>query len=47
MLSELDINLTGKVWSNIAIPHFATAMIAFGIQKLLDVLNLGQYGTAS
>jgi len=38
------INLTGKVWSNIAIPHFATAMIAgFGIQKLLDVLNLGQY----
>lgn len=38
------ITLITKVWSNIAIPHFATAMIAgFGIQKLLDMLNLGQY----
>ena len=38
------VKLLGMIWSTIAVPQFATAMIAgFLLQKLLDLLGLGQY----
>ena len=36
------VKLLGMIWSTIAVPQFATAMIAgFLLQKLLDLLGLG------
>lgn len=38
------VTLLGKVWSYIAVPHFATAMIVgFFIQKFFDALSLGKF----